>query len=74
MKYSSIAQFIGFHLAFSLPLLLAMTFSEWSNIHLKACDVCTVRFLKNVWLFFNIVQESVNSKFGMGTGIEYIIF
>ena len=74
MKYSSIAQFIGFHLAFSLPLLLAMTFSEWSNIHLKSCDVCTVRFLKSVWPFFNIVQESVNSKFGMGTGIEYIIF
>ena len=36
-------------------------FQKWSNVLQKSCGVNTARFDKNVWAFFNIMQEMVNS-------------
>ena len=37
--------------------------SKWPNILLKSCGAHTVRLLKYVWPFYNIMHEKVNSGF-----------
>ena len=34
---------------------------KWSDILWKSCGVHTARFLKYVWLFYNIIHERVNN-------------
>ena len=34
---------------------------KWPDILLKSCGVHTARFLKYVWLFYNIMDERVKS-------------
>ena len=34
--------------------------AKWPNILSKSCGVNSGRFLKSVWLFYNIADERVN--------------
>ena len=43
---------------------------KWPNTLLKFCSVNTVRYLKYVWLFLNIIHERVNVKVQTYLAIE----